>query len=152
MTGMRTVLMTLCLTGIGATLGAQEMDTVRVGSSALEGPGARLMAGTFVMESFKRVDGVDTPTSTTTQHVALGRRGSDDVYVIETIHVAPDGDTTRSSIVVRAADFSLMHHRVKAAHDSAAVTATAMYLTGCRAGVALVYRKRDLTGITCFGE
>ena len=38
MTGMRTVLMTLCLTGIGATLGAQEMDTVRVGSSALEGP------------------------------------------------------------------------------------------------------------------
>lgn len=128
MTHMRRVLWILGLIGMSARLGAQEVDTVRVGSASLEG--ARLLPGAVVMESFKRVDGVDTPTSTTTQRVALGRRGADDVYVIETVHVSPDGDTTRSSIVVRAADFSLMHHRVKAARDSAAATATATYLTG----------------------
>ena len=128
MTHMRRVLWILGLIGMSAPLGAQEVDTVRVGSASLEG--ARLLPGAVVMESFKRVDGVDTPTSTTTQHVAPGRRDSEDVYVISTVHASPDGDTTRSSIVVRAADFSLMHHRVKAARDSAAVTATATYLTG----------------------
>ncbi len=134
MTHMRSILSILGLICMSAPLGAQEVDTVRVGSSSLEGAGAgagaRLQPGAVVMGSFERVEGVDTPTSTTTQHVALGRRGADDVYVIETVHVSPDGDTTHSSIVVRAADYSLMHHRVKAAHDSAAVTATATYLTG----------------------
>jgi hypothetical protein len=41
-----------------------------------------------------------------------------------------DGDTTVGSIVMRATDYALLHHRVKAANDSAAVTANAGHLTG----------------------
>ncbi|HSM16341.1 MAG TPA: hypothetical protein VK845_04995 [Gemmatimonadales bacterium] len=111
-----------------AGLGAQEIDTVRVGSRALQG--VQLKPGSIVMGSFTRNHGVETPTSTTTQHVTSGSRGTEKVYLIETVHASGDDDTTRSVIVVRTSDLSLMHHRVKAAHDSAAVTATSHYLTG----------------------
>jgi hypothetical protein len=39
-------------------------------------------------------------------------------------------DTTRSSIVVRADDYALIHHRVKANRDSAAVSVSNTFLTG----------------------
>jgi hypothetical protein len=115
------------LGGVATTLRAQQIDTVRVGSVALRD--ARLPVGTYAIESFRRVDGVDTPTSTTTQRITRSRQRDEEIYVIQTRHVAA-GDTTRSSIVMRAADFSLLHHRVKAAQDSAAVTANVGNLTG----------------------
>lgn len=116
------------LCALATTLGARQTDTVRVGSAALHG--ARLRAGTYAIESFRRVDGVDTPISTTTQSIARSRQGDREIYAIYTTHISADGDTTVASIVMRAADFALLHHRVKAAHDSVAVTANAGHLTG----------------------
>jgi hypothetical protein len=107
---------------------AQGIDTVRVGDPALRD--ARLVPGTYTIESMRRVDGRDTPGSVTTQTVTRERRDGVDVYVIHTTHASADGDTTIGVIVARASDYALVHHRVKAVADSAAVTATDAYLTG----------------------
>lgn len=107
---------------------SQVVDTVRVGSASLTG--ARPEPGTARIESFVRSDGTDTPTSTTTQRVGSDTRGGVEVFVIETEHASPDGETTRSTIVVRASDFALLRHRVKADADSAAVTSNGAALTG----------------------
>jgi hypothetical protein len=104
------------------------IDTLRVGSPLLSG--ARLRDTTYLMESFKRTDGVDMLASTTQQTVRRGRQGDLDTYIIETLHVPVDGDTTRSSTVVRASDFALLHHKVKAHRDSTAATVNGMHLTG----------------------
>lgn len=124
----RIPMLVLPLISATTALAAQPADTIRVGSPALRA--ASPVVGTYAIESFRRVDGVDTPTSTTTQSVDRGRFAGEDVYIISTHHASADGDTTRSSIVIRAADFSLLHHRVKAARDSAAVTANRGHLTG----------------------
>ena len=107
---------------------SQVVDTVRVGSGSLAG--VRPEPGTTRVASFTRSDGTDTPTSTTTQRVGSDTRGGVEVFVIETGHTSPDGETTRSTIVVRASDFALLHHRVKADRDSAAVTSSGTALTG----------------------
>ena len=110
------------------TLEAQQVDTIRVGSPALRD--AALRTGTERIESY-RVTGDDRqPTSTTEQTLRRGRAGDRDVYIIRTVHASPDGDTTRSLIVVDASDFRLLHHRVKATHDSAAVTSDGTHVTG----------------------
>jgi hypothetical protein len=114
--------------GFAPAVAAQHVDTVRVGSAALRD--ASLQTGTYTIESFQRVDGRDTPISTTTQAVTRDRQGDLDVYIVHTAHVSAGGDTTVSVIVARASDFALLHHRVKADQDSAAVTVTAGYLTG----------------------
>lgn len=108
------------------SLAAQAVDTVRVGSPSLLG--AAPEPGTFVIESFRRENDVDTPISTTRQTVRAGRLGEVNAWFVETEHRSDD--TTRSSIAVRADDLSLVHHRVKASRDSAAVSATHDYLTG----------------------
>ena len=116
------------LVGVVPLLAAQHVDTIRVGSSALRD--ATLHAGTYTIESFQRVDGRDTPISTTTQAITRGREGDFDAYTIHTTHMAAAGDTTIGVIVARATDFALLHHRVKAGQDSAAVAVTAGYATG----------------------
>jgi hypothetical protein len=112
----------------GASLEAQQVDTIRVGSSVLHG--ARPPLGSQFTESFARADGVDHPISTTTQGITRGRHGNQDVYVIHTTHASAAGDTTVGTIVIRHPDFALLHHKVTAAHDSAAVTANSGHLTG----------------------
>ena len=107
---------------------AQNVDTVRVGSTSLGG--AHLELGTTRVASFVRSDGADSPTGTTIQRVRSGTRDGMDVYFIETEHASGEGDATRSTIVVRAADFALLHHRVKAEGDSAAVSVSGGSLTG----------------------
>lgn len=107
-------------------LAAQVIDTVRVGGPALRD--AALEPGSYVIESFQREDGIDSPISTTRQTIRPDEIAGQRVWVIETVHASDD--TTRSSIVVRAADFALRHHRVKATGDSAAVSATPGHLTG----------------------
>ncbi len=118
----------LCLNGAATRLHAQRVDTIRVGSPALQG--ARLEVGTFAIESFRRQDGIDTPTSTTTQQITRTRQGGKEVYVIQTTHWSIDGDTTVGTLVMRAADYALLHHRVKASGDSAAVTVNTGHLSG----------------------
>ena len=118
----------LCILGSPFQLHAQVVDTVRVGSSALLG--SRPELGTSRVEGFVRVDGSETLTSVTTQRVTTGVWGEGEIVVIETVHVGEEGDTTNSAAVVRAADLSLLHHRVKAERDSAAVSTTAGSLTG----------------------
>lgn len=113
---------------IGTAAGAQQVDTVRVGSPALRA--ASLPLGTIAMESFRRADGVDTPISTTLRRITASTRAGEQLYTIHTTHTSIDGDTTEGMIVVRARDFALVHQRVKATRDSAAVTANAGHLTG----------------------
>jgi len=122
------VLGMLCLTSVVTPLDAQRVDTIRVGSAALQG--ARLEIGTFAIESFQGTDGVDTPISTTTQQITHAYQSGVELYVIHTTHMPADGDTTVGSIVMRATDYALLRHRVKAARDSAAVTVNAGHLTG----------------------
>lgn len=105
-------------------LPAQGVDTVRVGSARLEAP----TPGTYVIENHRIADGVDSLTGTTRQTVRRGERDGVEVWIVEFEHVS--GDTTRSSMVSRADDFSLVHYRVKAPRDSAAVSAAAGFLTG----------------------
>ncbi|MGD8495953.1 MAG: hypothetical protein PVF05_07150 [Gemmatimonadales bacterium] len=105
---------------------AQGVDTVRVGDPALGG--AAPVPGVYVIENHRRDAGVDSLTGTTRQEVRRGQADGVAVWIVAFEHVS--GDTTRSSIVVRADDLSLLHYRVKAPRDSAAVTADAGYLTG----------------------
>ncbi len=93
----------------GASLEAQQVDTIRVGSSVLHG--ARPPLGSQFTESFARADGVDHPISTTTQGITRGRHGNQDVYVIHTTHASAAGDTTVGTIVIRHPDFALLHHK-----------------------------------------
>lgn len=116
------------LTAAAPTVAAQDVDTVRVGSSVLRD--VQLQTGTYTIESVQRVDGRDTPLSVTTQAITRDRHGGIDVYVIHTTHAAADGDTTTGVIVARASDFALVHHRVKAVGDSTAVAVADGYLTG----------------------
>ena len=121
-------LISVCLATLVPPAAAQQLDTIRVGSRALRG--ADLRTGTYIMESFRRADGQDTRISTTTQTITRERHAGLEVYVIRTTHAAAGNDTTVGVIVARASDFALVHHRVKAPGDSAAITATDGYLTG----------------------
>jgi hypothetical protein len=116
------------LFAVAGGLGAQQVDTVRVGSRALEG--ATLIAGSYTLASFERTDDRETRISATTQSVTHDRHGDLNVYRIHTTHVTESGDTTVASIVVSGVDFALVHHRVKASRDSTAVTAGMRHLTG----------------------
>jgi hypothetical protein len=116
------------LTAVTSAMAAQHIDSVRAGGTTLRD--VQLQPGTFIMESVRRADGRDTPISVTTQTITRDHRGDVDVYVIHTTHAATGGDTTVGVIVARTSDFSLLHHRVKAAGDSAAVAVTDGYLTG----------------------
>ncbi len=120
--------LTAVLTGVAPVMAAQDIDTVRVGAAALRD--VQLQPGTYTIESVRRTDGRDTPISVTTQTITRVRQRDIDTYVIHTTHVATGGDTTIGVIVARASDFALVHHRVKAAGDSAAVAVTDGYLTG----------------------
>ena len=124
-----TSLLAACLlAACAARSDAQEMDTVRVGSPALRG--ARLPLGTVTVESFAIEGSVRKPTSTTVRTITPGRDGADSVYVIRTLHWAPQADTSVTVLAVRADDLSLVYYRVKATRDSAAVTASPGHLTG----------------------
>lgn len=105
---------------------AQQVDTVRAGSASLAG--AALEPGGYLLENYMQQDGVDQLMSTTSQVVRRDRVGSTDVWIIETEHMS--SDTSRTIIVVRADDFSLMHHRVVATQDSTASSSTGYHLTG----------------------
>lgn len=120
-------LVVACLLGLVSPAGGQRVDTVRVGSASLRG--ARLAIGAFTMESFQRAGAQDTPIGTTTQAIVRDRQNGQDVYAIRTMHTA-EGDTTQSVTVVQASDFRLVHHHVKAPHDSATVSIAERYVTG----------------------
>ena len=111
-----------------APLAAQTVDTVRVGSSSLRG--ASLPEGTQRFESHILDSGEPTPLSTTEVTISRETTNGTDVYVIHSVHASTIGDTTVGTIVVRAEDFALLHHRVKAAEDSAAVSSTGDHVTG----------------------
>lgn len=106
----------------------QDIDTIRVGSPSLAG--AMLPEGTTVFESHSLVASEPTPISTTEVMISRQRSNQDDVYTIHSVHASTAGDTTVGTIVVRASDFSLLHHRVKADTDSAAVTSNGNHITG----------------------
>jgi hypothetical protein len=116
------------LTSVTPAIAAQHIDTVRVGAAALRD--VQLQPGTYTIESVRRADGRDTPINVTTQTITRERKSDIDVFVVHTTHAATGGDTTIGVIVARASDFALVHHRVKATGDSAAVAATDGYLTG----------------------
>lgn len=123
-----TVVALISTVGLPVGAASQAVDTIRVGSGSLSA--ARPELGTTRVESFVREQGTDTPPSVTTQRISAGVWGEIDVFAVETEHVGDEGDTTMSTLVVRASDLSLLHHRVKAEHDSAAVSSNEGSLTG----------------------
>ncbi len=110
-----------------SALKAQGVDTVRVGSPALRG--VVLPTGTQVVESTLLDGGAHTSISTTTTTISRAQEEGDEVYRIHSVHTSADGDTTVGTIVVRASDLALLHHRVKAKQDSAAVASTGRHVT-----------------------
>ena len=107
---------------------AQVTDTVLVGSPILRG--ATLPLGMRTVESLSISEGNWTRISSTSRTISRGREGDVDTYVIATTHVSSSGNTTTATIIVRADDLALIHHRVKARSDSTAMSATSGYLTG----------------------
>jgi len=107
---------------------AQLVDTVLVGSSVLRG--ASLPLGMETVESSSISEGNWTRISSTSRTISRGKEGDVDTYVIATTHVSSSGNTTTATIIVRAADFALIHHKVKARSDSTAMSANAHHLTG----------------------
>ncbi len=103
-------------------------DTVRCGHPALRG--LRLPWASDTVDSYRVADGVRTPTSTTIRDVTRGVVAGESVFVMRTRHWAPGNDTATTLVTVRAADLSLVQHSVRAALDSAAVTATRSHLSG----------------------
>lgn len=123
--------MTVALCGLAFAAqpaSSQLVDTIRVGTPSLAG--AELQLGKYTMVSVRRVDGEDTPVSTTNLTVAHVRLVTGNAYVIWSQHASADGDTTVADLIVRPEDFALIHHRVKGTRDSAAVAATATHLSG----------------------
>lgn len=122
-----------CLVLAGLILGApsaagQAVDTILVGNSAIR---ANLLPlGTERVESYVLRDGEKTPLSATSRTIRRSQAGDLDVFVIDATHASADGDTTVSSIVIRADDLSLVHQRVKGARDSAAVSVAKGHITG----------------------
>jgi hypothetical protein len=112
----------------GAPLGAQQIDTIRVGSPALES--SALLPGTYVIENYRRTDGTEILASITTQTITPSRVGGIEVFVVAMTHAPTNGDTTVSRTQVRASDLALQHHRTKGTRDSAAVSATDGVVTG----------------------
>lgn len=111
----------------GGPLTAQRVDTVRVGSPSVRAASMPLTSDT--VDSYALRAGVRTPVSTTVRTITHEREGPEPVYRIHTLHWAAQGDTSTSTITVRASDLSLVYHRVKASHDSAAVSASRDHLT-----------------------
>jgi hypothetical protein len=129
MNTIRYITIALCgLSFAARPAAAQNVDTIRVGTPSLAA--AELELGSYTMLSVQRVDGEDTPISTTTLEIRRERTAARDTYVILSRHMSADGDTTVGELVVSADDFALIHHRVKGLRDSAVVAATPTHLTG----------------------
>lgn len=126
MTGMSHMFVSLLLCSLHFVQ-AQPVDTVRVGSQVFRSATLRLGADT--VDGYQLNADVRTQTSTTIRTISRERLGDEEVYVIRTLHWATGRDTSLSMMTVRAVDFSLVNHKVKASHDSAAVTASRSHLT-----------------------
>ena len=112
----------------GRFLCAQTVDTVFVGSLPVKD--AKLFVGTETFHSYKLENGQKNLTSITRQTITPLQAGVSNAYLIESVHVDTKGDTTLGMLIIKASDFSLIHHKVKATADSAAVTCYGHYLTG----------------------
>ena len=106
---------------------AQRMDTIRVGSRALNATG--FLLGTDTVDGFELSGGKRKATNTTIRSITLEQYANEHVYLMRAIDWTPAGDSTWSSTIMRVSDFSLVHHKVKGSHDSAAVTTTSSQLT-----------------------
>jgi len=116
------------LAAMASAARAQRLDEIRVGSPALQAVSLRL--GMDSVENYA-VNGAERRLTATTVRTVT-RLGSppDASYEIATRHWTVQGDTGWSTMVVRASDLSLVFHRVKAARDSAVVTAAGGHLSG----------------------
>jgi predicted enzyme related to lactoylglutathione lyase len=107
---------------------AGEIDTVRVGSPSLDL--SKIPIGTEIMESWRLEDGERVAHTTTRQTIRRETRDGEEVFVVRTVHASGPEDTTIGTIVARARDLALLHHKVKGPEDSAAVSVTSGHLTG----------------------
>jgi hypothetical protein len=84
---------------------------------------------TDTVDDYVVENGTRTLASTSVRSIAR-RQDTEPAYEIRTVHWTTGGDTSFTTMLVRADDLSLVFHRVKAPHDSAAVTASHTHLTG----------------------
>jgi len=108
-------------------LGAQGVDTIRVGNPTIAG--SLMPLTTDTVDDYVLAGGQRQLTGTTIRSIVMHQERGDRVYEIRTTSSGA-GDTTFSTMVVRVQDLSLIFHRVKAQHDSAAVTVSRDHLTG----------------------
>jgi len=113
---------------IAGTTPAQTIVIVRVGAPVLRG--LMLSPGSDTVDNYLVEGGSRRLTATTVRTITLQTDSIEPRYEIRTLHWAPQGDTGSSTMTIRASDLSLVFHRVKAARDSAAVTASRTHLTG----------------------
>jgi hypothetical protein len=107
---------------------AQVPDTVRVGSPLLAHAHPTLTSDT--VDNYVVTAGTRSLAGTTVRTITRRDDPLEPVFEIRTAHWTVGGDTSHTTMVVRAGDLSLVFHRVKAPRDSAAVTASRGHLTG----------------------
>jgi hypothetical protein len=86
--------------------------------------------GTDTVDDYAVTDGVRQPTGTSIRSIVRRADGAEPAYEIGTVQWGTQADTTVTTMRIRASDLSLIFHRVKATHDSAAVSASRDHLTG----------------------
>jgi len=106
---------------------AQAPQVIRVGDPILRG--SSLPLGVDTVDEYIISNGERRATAISIRSIAFQADSIEPSYAIRTLLCDTQGDTTVTTMVVRAQDLSLVFHRVKASHDSAAVTATRTHLT-----------------------
>ncbi len=122
------VLAALVISAARYPTAAQVPDSVRVGSPSLAAVRPSLTSDT--VDNYVFSGGTRRLTGTTVRTITRRDDPAEPVYEIRTAHWLAGGDTSHTTMVVRALDLSLVFHRVKAPRDSAAVTASRTHLTG----------------------
>jgi hypothetical protein len=123
----RCILLVLLGLYAGANAAGQTQEVVRVGSAALRG--VRLPLSSDTVDNYVVNGETRELTGTTVRSIIARTSAQELVYEIRTLHWGVQGDTGSSTMVVRADDLSLVFHRVKAARDSAAVSASRIHVT-----------------------
>jgi len=123
-----TLLSIFSLASASRWVSAQAPEAIRAGSVALRG--VRMPLTSDTVDNYVVTGGVRQLAGTTVRSITMHQDAVEPVYQIRTIHWTLRGDTSVTTMVVRAQDFSLVFHRVKAPRDSAAVTASRNHLTG----------------------
>jgi hypothetical protein len=104
------LLVILSLAPVSHRVSAQAPSPIRAGSPALTGVSMPLTTDT--VDNYVLTGGVRQPTGSTVRSITMHPDAGEPAYQIQTLHWTSWGDTSVTTMVVRAQDLSLVFHRV----------------------------------------